>query len=52
MKIKIIAGTAVQIISIIWPSNNLRFVREFTTKVIKRYATNAVIMVKISMVWS
>jgi hypothetical protein len=36
IKIKIIAGTAVQIISIVCPSNNFRFVSLFVIKVTKR----------------
>lgn len=52
MKIKIIAGTAVQIISMVCPSNNFKFVNLFNIKVIKRYEMKAVIIVKINIVWS
>lgn len=36
MKIRMMAGTAVQIISMVCPSNNLRLVKLFSMRVIRR----------------
>ena len=52
IKIKIIAGITVQIISIVCPSNKNRLVIELKNSVIIIYPTNVVIKIKTIIAWS
>lgn len=52
MNIKIIAGTIVQIISIVCPCKRNRFEKELKNNIIIKYITRIVIKIKINIEWS
>ena len=52
IKIKMMAGTTVQMISIVCPSNKNRLVIELKNNVIIIYPTNVVIKIKTIIAWS
>ena len=52
MKIKIIAGKAVQISSMVWFSNIYRLINELVRMEAIIYPTKVIIMIKTTIIWS